>query len=90
MARSSSTTSNQTITNLNKFLQTSFTFAATVKFNRSNSLLWHKQVLTSIKGNFLEGFITEPQIIPEQYLSNLAVDGSTEKIEKSTYFNRQV
>ncbi|KAH9753212.1 retrovirus-related pol polyprotein from transposon RE1 [Citrus sinensis] len=88
MANSSTATSNQSIMNLNQPSQTSFTFVATVKLDRSNFLLWRKQVLiTSIRGNCLEKFISEPQIIPEQYLSNATTDGSGENVENPAYVN---
>ncbi|KAL9413756.1 hypothetical protein AB3S75_042279 [Citrus x aurantiifolia] len=87
MANSSTATSNQPIMNSNQPLQTSFTFAATVKLDRSNFLLWRKQVLTLIKGNRLEKFISDPQIVPEQYLSNATTDGSGENVENPAYHN---
>ncbi|KAL9460414.1 hypothetical protein AB3S75_003593 [Citrus x aurantiifolia] len=87
MANSSTATSNQTIMNSIQPSQTSFTFAATVKLDRSNFLLWRKQVLTSIRGNRLEKFISEPQIIPEQYLSNATADGSGENVENPAFLN---
>lgn len=81
MARSSTTIVNQPITLQKQFLQTSFTFATTVKLDRSNYLLWHKQVLSSVIGSQLEGFISETLNISDQYLSNSAIDGSIEKVE---------
>ncbi|KAH9726030.1 retrovirus-related pol polyprotein from transposon RE1 [Citrus sinensis] len=87
MANSSTATSNQSIMNSIQPSQTSFTFTATVKLDRSNFLLWRKQVLTSIRGNRLEKFISEPQIIPEQYLSNATADGSGENIENPAFLN---
>ncbi|KAH9669936.1 retrovirus-related pol polyprotein from transposon RE1 [Citrus sinensis] len=87
MASSSNTISNQTIINSNQHTQTSFTFAATVKLDRSNFLLWPKQVVTSIRGNRLERFILEPQIIPEQYLVDSTIEGSGESIENPAYSN---
>ena len=85
----SSSTTNQIHSTNNQFqsTQTSFTFAATVKLDRLNFLLWRKQVLTSIRGNRLEGLITEGQNIPEQYLSQSRADGSLEKIENPAYVN---
>ncbi|KAL9438517.1 hypothetical protein AB3S75_024229 [Citrus x aurantiifolia] len=87
MASSSNTISNQTIINSNQHTQTSFTFAATVKLDRSNFLLWRKQVVTSIRGNRLERFILEPQVIPEQYLVDSPIEGSGESIENPAYSN---
>lgn len=71
MASLSATSSNKKITHSNQFSQTSFTFAVTVNLDRSNFLLLCKQVLTSIRGNLLKELISEPLIIPEQYLSDL-------------------
>ena len=87
MASSSNTISNQTIINSNQHTQTSFTFAATVKLDQSNFLLWRKQVVTSIRGNRLERFILEPQIIPEQYLVDSTIKESGESIENPAYSN---
>ncbi|KAL9441373.1 hypothetical protein AB3S75_019957 [Citrus x aurantiifolia] len=85
----SSSTTNQIHSTINQFqsTQTSFTFAATVKLNRSNFLLWRKQALMSIRGNRLEGLISEGQNIPEQYLSQSRAYGSVEKIENPAYVN---
>lgn len=51
---------------LNQVSQILFTFALTVELDRSNFLLWHKQVSTSISGNRLAGFISEAQTILNQ------------------------
>ena len=85
MAMSSTTIVNQPITLQKQFLQTSFTFATTVKLDQSNYLLWHKQVLTSVKGSQLEGFISETPIILDLSLSNSTVDGSIENVEYLAY-----
>ena len=69
MASSSSTTSNQSS-------YISFSFSTPVKLDRSNFMIWRKQVLTTLRGNHLEDFISGNQIIPEQYISNTVVDGS--------------
>lgn len=50
-------------------------------------MLWRKQVLTSIKGNRLEDFISGKQIIPYQYISQTIADGSMEKIENLAFIN---
>ena len=65
MASSSTTNQNHLIVHQTQPTQISFTFATTVKLDRSNFILWRKQVLTSIRGNRLEGFISENQNIPE-------------------------
>lgn len=87
MASSSTTNQNHSIANQIQSSQTSFTFAATVKLYRSNFLLWRKQVLTSIKGNRLEGLISEAQNILDQYLFQSRADGFVEKIENLAYVN---
>ena len=89
MASSSTTISNQSVLNPNQSSQISFAFVPTVKLDHSNFLPWRKQVLTSIRGNHLGSFISEPQIIPYQYLSNSGVDGSIEKVENPAYINWQ-
>ena len=87
MASSSTTNQNHLIVHQTHSHQISFTFATTVKLDRSNFLLWRKQVLTSIRGNRLEGFISENQNIPEQYLSQARTDGSVERTENPAYVN---
>ncbi|KAH9793691.1 retrovirus-related pol polyprotein from transposon RE1 [Citrus sinensis] len=87
MASSSTTNQNHSIVHQTHSHQISFTFATTVKLDRSNFLLWRKQVLTSIRGNRLEGFISENQNIPEQYLSQARTDGSVERTENPAYVN---
>lgn len=76
MASSSSTTSNLNTTNVAQASKISFSFSTLVKLDRSNFLLWRKQVLTSIKGNQLEEFISNAQIILDQYINQIAYDGS--------------
>ena len=85
----SSSTINQNRSNFNQMhsTQTSFTFATTVKLDRSNFLLWRKQVITSIRGNRLEGLISEKQNVPEQYVSQSQADGYVERIENPAYVN---
>ncbi|KAL9429085.1 hypothetical protein AB3S75_030986 [Citrus x aurantiifolia] len=90
MASSSTTNQNHSIVHQTHSYQISFTFATTVKLDRSNFLLWRKQVLTSIRGNRLEGFISENQNIPEQYLSQARTDGSVEGTEYPAYVNWRV
>lgn len=87
MANSNITNQNHLKVNQIQYSQTSFPFAATIKLDRSNFLLWHKQVLTSIRGNRLEGLISKAQNIPDQYLSHSRDDGSMEKIENPAYVN---
>ncbi|KAH9723964.1 retrovirus-related pol polyprotein from transposon RE2 [Citrus sinensis] len=87
MASSSTTNQNHSIVHQTQSTQISFTFATTVKLDRSNFLLWRKKVLTSIRGNRLERFISENQNIPEQYLSQARTDGSVERTENPAYVN---
>ena len=45
----------------------SFSFVTPVKLDQNNFILWRTQVLTSIKGNDLEGFINGDQECLEQF-----------------------
>ncbi|KAL9451424.1 hypothetical protein AB3S75_013063 [Citrus x aurantiifolia] len=47
----------------------SFSFITPVKLDQNNFILWRTQVLTSIKGNGLEGFVNGDRKCPEQFLS---------------------
>ena len=47
----------------------SYIFVTPVKLGQNNFILWRTQVLTSIKGNNLEGFINGGLKCPEQFLS---------------------
>ena len=87
MASSSSTTSNPNQMNINQSSHISFSFSIPVKLDRSNFMIWRKQVLTTIKGNHLEDFISGNQIIPKQYISNRVADGSIQRITNPTYIN---
>ena len=46
----------------------SFNFIQPVKLDRTNYLVWKTQVLTSITGNDLEGFINGDKPCPSQFL----------------------
>ncbi|KAH9647737.1 retrovirus-related pol polyprotein from transposon RE1 [Citrus sinensis] len=48
----------------------SFSFVTPVKLDQNNFILWRTQILTSIKGNSLEGFINGDRECPEQFLSS--------------------
>ena len=74
-------------TNANQSSQISFSFSNPIKLDRSNFLIWRKQVLTSIRGNRLEDFISENHIIPEQHIIQTAVDGSVQKVDNLAYIN---
>ncbi|KAH9684575.1 hypothetical protein KPL70_013597 [Citrus sinensis] len=47
---------------------TSFTFTNPIKLDRSNYTIWKQQVLSSIRGNGLEGYIDGSRICPGQFL----------------------
>ena len=76
MASSSNTTTLSNSTNANQSSQISFSFSNPIKLDRSNFLIGRKQVLTSIRRNRLEDFISENQIIPKQHIIQTAADGS--------------
>lgn len=48
--------------------KTSYNFVTPVKLDQNNFIIWRTQVLTSIKGNGLEGFITGENKCPDPYL----------------------
>ncbi|KAH9696661.1 retrovirus-related pol polyprotein from transposon RE2 [Citrus sinensis] len=87
MASSSNITTLSNSTNANQTSQISFSFSNPIKLDRSNFLIWRKQVLTSIRGNRLEDFISENQIIPEQHIIQTTVDGSVQKVDNPAYIN---
>ncbi|KAL9438183.1 hypothetical protein AB3S75_023949 [Citrus x aurantiifolia] len=47
---------------------TSFTVTNPIKRDRSNYMIWKQQVLSSIRGNGLEGYIDGSRICPGQFL----------------------
>ena len=47
---------------------TSYSFVTPVKLDQNNFILWRTQVLASVKGNGLEGFINGDLKCPEQFL----------------------
>lgn len=47
---------------------TSYNFVTPIKLDQNNFIVWRTQVLTSIKGNGFEGFITGANKCPDQYL----------------------
>ena len=49
---------------------TTLTFTTPVKLDRTNYMIWKQQVLSSIRGNGLEGYIDGSKICPDQYLSS--------------------
>ena len=48
----------------------SFSFVTPIKLDQNNYTLWRTQILASIKGNGLEGFINGDRECPEQFLSS--------------------
>ncbi|KAL9408386.1 hypothetical protein AB3S75_046864 [Citrus x aurantiifolia] len=90
MANSSTTHSNPNFLNQNQPLNVSFTFTTPIKLDRSNYLLWRKQVLTSIRGNRLEHYISGNRAVPDQYLSDPASTSdeiSEQRAENPAYIN---
>ena len=60
---------------------TSFTFTTPIKLDRTNYTIWKHQVLSSIRGNGLEGYVDGSKICPNQYLlseTGLASSSNTE------------
>ena len=54
----------------------SFSFLQPVKLDRTNYLLWKTQVLASIIGNGLKGFINGDKPYPAQFLSKSIAESS--------------
>ena len=52
--------------------QTTFSFITPIKLDRSNYMLWKNQVLASIRGNRLEGYINGEKIAPNQFITSLS------------------
>lgn len=81
MANSITTNSNSTVLNQNQPSHTSSTFTAPVKRDRYNFILWQKQVVSYLRDNQLESFISETQTVPDQYLPNSSVGGLEQRAE---------
>ncbi|KAL9426315.1 hypothetical protein AB3S75_033154 [Citrus x aurantiifolia] len=47
----------------------SYSFVTPIKLDQNNFILWRTQVLASIKGNGLEGFINGDLKCPEKFIS---------------------
>ena len=47
----------------------SYSFVIPIKLDQNNFILWRTQVLASIKGNDLEGFINGDLKCPEKFIS---------------------
>ena len=49
--------------------QTTFSFITPIKLDRSKYMVWKNQVLASIRGNRLEGYINGEKIAPNQFIA---------------------
>lgn len=78
---------NLIIANANPYTKINFSFTIPIKLDRSNYLLWHSQVLASIRGNRLEDFITGDKPTPKEHLLLTGVNGSTQRIANPEYQN---
>ena len=47
----------------------SYSFVTPIKLDQNNFIMWRTQVLASIKGNGLEGFINSDLKCPEKFIS---------------------
>ncbi|KAH9768735.1 retrovirus-related pol polyprotein from transposon RE1 [Citrus sinensis] len=70
MASSSNLNTNPNTTNMNQSIQTTFSFITPIKLDRSHYMLWRNQVLGSIRGNRLEGYINGEKAAPTQFLTS--------------------
>ena len=70
MASSSNLNTNSNISPSNQSMQTTFSFITPIKLDRSNYMLWRNQVLVSIRGNRLEGYINGEKEVPTQFLTS--------------------
>ncbi|KAH9803128.1 G-type lectin S-receptor-like serine/threonine-protein kinase [Citrus sinensis] len=71
----------------NQQSQINFSFNTPITLDRSNYLLWRFQVLASIRGNRLEGFINGTKPAPEEQFTQVGADGSIQKIDNPEYQN---
>lgn len=55
----------------------SYNFITPIKLDQNNFLVWRNQVLASIKGNGLEGFITGANQCPDQYCNQINESSSS-------------
>ncbi|KAL9437851.1 hypothetical protein AB3S75_023676 [Citrus x aurantiifolia] len=68
-----------------------YDFVTPIKLYQNNFIVWRTQVLTSIKGNGLEGFITGTNKCPDQHLvqdevaTNSSSFGSRSRIDHPTF-----
>ncbi|KAL9426860.1 hypothetical protein AB3S75_033611 [Citrus x aurantiifolia] len=55
----------------------SYNFVTPIKLDHNNFMVWRNQVLASIKGNGLEGFINGTNPCPDQYLDQISEASSS-------------
>lgn len=79
--------SNQNTQNANQPSQITFSFITPIKLDQLNYVICKPQVLSSIKGNRLEGYINRDLPAPKQYISRQEGDGSSRQIENPAYLN---
>ena len=68
------TSSNQNTVATN---QTTFSFITPIKLDRSKYMVWKNQVLASIRGNRLEGYINGEKIAPNRFIASSSFAGAT-------------
>ena len=80
---------NLNTTNMNQSIETTFSFITPIKLDRSNYMLWRNQVLASIRGNMLEGYINGEKVAPTQFLTSgsyaEAMERVTQQVENPEY-----
>ena len=64
--------------------QTTFSFITPIKLDRSNYMLWKNQVLASIRGNRLEGYINGEKIAPNRFIASSSFAGATARAAGSS------
>ena len=78
---------NSTATEANQHTQNTFSFKNPIKLDRFNYLLWRSQVLASIRGNRLEGFINGAKQALEESIHVTGADGFVQRIDNPEYHN---
>lgn len=86
MASSSSiNTTNSATHTIPQTNPTTFNFTVPIKLDRQNYLMWKSQVLPSIRGNELEGFINSTKPCPNKFLVVVADDQTAETTVNPEY-----
>ncbi|KAH9717593.1 retrovirus-related pol polyprotein from transposon RE2 [Citrus sinensis] len=89
MASSSNPNGNSNTITTNQSIQTTFSFISQIKLDRSNYMLWRNQVLASIRGNRLEGYINGEKVASNQFITTGGYAGvagsSTQQNENPEY-----